>query len=116
MPAGLIPDALAQSDEPFEIPGKEGLVILNDRPVNAETPLYRNRRHSCSLAVMTHIRPFKMARLEHILTRIWSVPLYERLVAAGKPKKVAIVACTRKQLTVLNTMMKNGTHWDEKLA
>jgi transposase len=42
--------------------------------------------------------------------------MYERLVAAGKPKKVAIVACMRKQLTILNTMMKNGTHWDEKLA
>ncbi len=42
--------------------------------------------------------------------------LYERLVAAGKPKKVAIVARMRKQLTVLNTIMKNGTHWDEKLA
>ena len=40
MPAGLIPAALAQTDEPFEIPGKEGLVILNDRPVNAETPAH----------------------------------------------------------------------------
>ena len=42
--------------------------------------------------------------------------MYERLVGAGKPKKVALVACMRKQLTILNTMMKNGTHWDEKLA
>jgi transposase len=42
--------------------------------------------------------------------------MYERLVAAGKPKKVAIVACMCKQLVILNTMMKNGTHWDEKLA
>ena len=41
---------------------------------------------------------------------------YQRLVAAGKPKKVALVACMRKQLVILNTMMKNGTHWDEKLA
>ncbi len=40
MPEGLIPAALAQSDEPFVIPGKEGLVILNDRPVNAETPAH----------------------------------------------------------------------------
>ena len=40
MPGGLIPAALAQSDTPFEIPGKEGLVILNDRPVNAETPAH----------------------------------------------------------------------------
>ena len=41
---------------------------------------------------------------------------HERLVAAGKPKKVVIVGCMRKQLTVSITMMKNGTHWDEKLA
>ena len=43
-------------------------------------------------------------------------PAYERMVAAGKPKKVAIVACMRKQLIILNTMMKNGTHWDENMA
>ncbi|HUH57629.1 MAG TPA: molybdopterin-dependent oxidoreductase, partial [Pseudomonadales bacterium] len=38
MPAGLIPAAFAQTDEPFTIEGKEGLVVLNDRPLNAETP------------------------------------------------------------------------------
>jgi transposase len=43
-------------------------------------------------------------------------PMYERMVAVGKPKKVAIVACMRKQLTILNTMVKNGTYWDEKMA
>ncbi|WP_460806094.1 transposase, partial [Microbulbifer agarilyticus] len=43
-------------------------------------------------------------------------PMYERMVAAGKPKKVAIIACMRKQLTILNTMVKNNTHWDEKMA
>ncbi len=40
MPAGLIPAALAQTDQPFEIPGKDGLIVLNDRPVNAETPAH----------------------------------------------------------------------------
>ena len=40
MPEGLIPAALAQTDEPFRIPGKDGLVVLNDRPVNAETPAH----------------------------------------------------------------------------
>ncbi|MFK8050414.1 MAG: IS110 family transposase, partial [Halioglobus sp.] len=33
-----------------------------------------------------------------------------------KPKKLAIVACMRKQLTILNTMVKNGTEWDENMA
>ena len=40
MPGGLIPAALAQSDAPFELPGKDGLTVLNDRPINAETPVH----------------------------------------------------------------------------
>ena len=35
MPAGLIPAALADAEL---LKGKEGLVLLNDRPINAETP------------------------------------------------------------------------------
>jgi transposase len=31
---------------------------------------------------------------------------YERLVAAGKPRKVAVVACMRKLLSILNSMLK----------
>ncbi len=42
-------------------------------------------------------------------------PMYQKLVANGKPKKVAIVACMRKQLTILNTMLRNGTYWDENM-
>jgi transposase len=33
------------------------------------------------------------------------------LVAAGKPKKVALVACMRKLLTILNTMVRTSTPW-----
>ena len=33
MPSGLIPAAFAQSNEPFRIPGKDGLIVLNDRPI-----------------------------------------------------------------------------------
>jgi DMSO/TMAO reductase YedYZ molybdopterin-dependent catalytic subunit len=41
MPSGLIPAALADSDSDFVIPGKvPGLRILNDRPLNAETPAH----------------------------------------------------------------------------
>ncbi len=36
---------------------------------------------------------------------------YERLVGAGKPKKVALTACMRKLLTILNAMMRTGTAW-----
>lgn len=36
---------------------------------------------------------------------------YERLVAAGKPKKLALVACMRKLLTILNTMVRTQQPW-----
>src|SRR5450756_68581 len=38
---------------------------------------------------------------------------YLRLVAAGKPKKVALVACMRKLLTILNAMMRTNTQWQQ---
>jgi len=36
---------------------------------------------------------------------------YARLVAKGKPKKVALVAAMRKLLTILNDMVRNGESW-----
>ena len=36
---------------------------------------------------------------------------YQRLLAAGKPKKVALVASMRKLLVTLNTMLKHGSPW-----
>ena len=36
---------------------------------------------------------------------------YQRLLAAGKPKKVALVACLRKLLTILNAMVKDSSPW-----
>lgn len=40
---------------------------------------------------------------------------YERLLAVGKRKKVALVACMRKLLTMLNAIAKNGSTWDASL-
>jgi len=36
---------------------------------------------------------------------------YKKLVAQGKHKKVALTACMRKFITILNTMIKNKTEW-----
>ena len=37
---------------------------------------------------------------------------YGRLIAAGKPKKVAIVACMRKLLIILNAMLRDQASWN----
>lgn len=39
--------------------------------------------------------------------------LYQRLLAAGKAKKVAITACMRKLLTIVNAMLKHQTTWHD---
>jgi len=38
--------------------------------------------------------------------------MYQRLLQAGKKKKVAIVACMRKLLTILNAILRHRTHWN----
>jgi transposase len=46
--------------------------------------------------------------------RRWNPQLkvfYERLIAAGKPKKVALIACARKLLTILNAMVRDNERW-----
>ena len=37
---------------------------------------------------------------------------YQRLLEAGKLKKVALTACMRKLLTILNSMVRTGQKWD----
>ena len=41
---------------------------------------------------------------------------YHRLLAAGKPKKLALTACMRKLLIILNCMLKNGQKWSPRVS
>jgi transposase len=41
---------------------------------------------------------------------------YQRLVTAGKPKKVALTACMHKLLTILNAMVRSNTVWRSAVA
>ena len=54
-----------------------------------------------------------MAAIRHANPVI--APFYERLRAAGKNHKVALVACIRKMLGILNTMLRTGTKFDPAL-
>lgn len=39
---------------------------------------------------------------------------YQRYLAEGKPKKVAIIACVRKMVVILNAMLRDDVRWEEK--
>ena len=48
------------------------------------------------------------ARFNPVLTE-----MYDRLIEAGKPPKVAFIALARKLLTILNAMVRDGTTWQQ---
>ena len=41
---------------------------------------------------------------------------YTRLVATGKPKKVAIIACVRKMVVILNSILRDDVMWDKNIV
>ncbi len=55
-----------------------------------------------------------MATLAAIRSNAAIRAFYQRLRQAGKPPKVALVACMRKVLTILNAMVRTQTHWHEQ--
>jgi transposase len=57
-----------------------------------------------------------MATLAAVRSNPLIRPFYQRLRAAGKKPKVALTACMRKLLTILNAMVRSGTRWNPELA
>lgn len=55
-----------------------------------------------------------------VLTSVQHNPVikhfYQRLVAQGKHKKVALTACIRKMIIMLNAMLRDGKRWQENMA
>jgi transposase len=42
-------------------------------------------------------------------------PFYERLIASGKPKKVALMACMRKLLLIMHAMVRDNAVWQPEM-
>jgi transposase len=57
-----------------------------------------------------------MATLSAIRCNAVIRAFFTRLMAAGKPRKVALTACMRKLLTILNAMMHRRVAWQPPLA
>jgi|JI10StandDraft_1071094.scaffolds.fasta_scaffold303865_2 transposase len=55
-----------------------------------------------------------MATLSAMRYNLVIKTFYDRLISKGKLKKVAIVACMHKLLTILNAIMKSGKPWDDQ--
>lgn len=84
--------------------------LVGVAPVNRDSGQWRGHRAIAGGRVGVRNTLF-MATLSAIR---WNPAIrahYARLVAAGRPKKLAIVACLRHLLTILNAILRTGTPW-----
>lgn len=79
-------------------------------PRNRDSGMMRGQRHIGGGRSRLRATLY-MATLAAIRTDPVVKGWYEHLLAAGKPKKVAIIACMRKLLVILNAMTKTNTRW-----
>lgn len=89
--------------------------LVGVAPLNRDSGRFRGSRHVWG--GRAHVRAaLYMGTL--VATRFNPVirAFYQRLCAAGKPKKVALTACMRKLLTILNAMLKHQTPWTLQCA
>jgi transposase len=101
---------LAEVPELGQLNRKEIAAVVGVAPFNKDSGQLRG--HRMIQGGREHVRSILyMATLSAIRFNPVIQSFYERLKQAGKPFKVAIVACMRKLLTILNAMIKNGTDW-----
>ncbi|KHM51083.1 transposase [Pseudoalteromonas distincta] len=94
---------------------KEAASLVGVAPFNRESGAYQGKR------MIRGGRPkIRTAMYMTMMSAIQCNPkfkaIYHRLVAAGKPKKVAIIACIRKLIVIINSMVRDGVMWDPKMV
>ena len=94
---------------------KEAASLVGVAPFNRESCVYQGKR------MIRGGRPkirtaMYMAMMSAIQCNSKFKDLYQRMVKAGKPKKVAIIACIRKLVVIINSMVRDGVMWDPKLV
>lgn len=84
--------------------------LVGVAPMAAESGTWRGRRQirggRAPIRRVLYMAAVAAARCHPVLK-----PYYQRLRAQGKPAKVALVACMRRLLVLLNTLVKTGTPW-----
>jgi transposase len=83
-------------------------------PLNQDSGKARGKRHVWGGRSIVRAALY-MATLSAVRFNPVIKAFYDRLVAAGKPKKVALTACSHKLLRILNAMARSGQPWSDQL-
>ncbi|HHX8325152.1 TPA: IS110 family transposase [Vibrio alginolyticus] len=93
------------------ITNKQASSLIGVAPITIESGRFKGKR--LIQGGRTQVRTVMyMAMMSAIQCNPVFRATYERLLTAGKPKKVAIVACMRKMVVILNSMLRDGVMWD----
>ncbi len=94
---------------------KQIAALVGVAPMNKESGSYKGKR-----VIRGGRARIRKTWFMAVMSAMQSNPrikaMYQRLKGKGKPSKVAMVACMRKLLTILNQMVKTGQHWNPKLG
>jgi len=102
---------LANLPELGTLTGKQIAALVGVAPLNRDSGTWRGKRTvwggRAQVRAVLYMAALVAARFNPVIRAF-----YQRLCAAGKAKKVALTACMRKLLIILNAMMKHRTRWE----
>jgi transposase len=93
---------------------KEIAALVGVAPFNRDSGRWRGKRRICGGRSAVRCTLY-MATLTAVRSNPVIKPFYDQLVQRGKEKKVALVACMRKLLTILNAMLRSNEVWNPAL-
>lgn len=111
----LVSTLLAELPELGRLNKKQIAALVGVAPFNHDSGKYRGKRAiyggRISVRNVLYMSTLTACRWNPVIK-----VFYERLKTAGKPEKVAIVACMRKLLVILNAMAKTNSTWRPVIA
>ena len=106
---------LAQAPELGTLSRKQIAALIGFAPLNRDSGTHRGRR--CIWGGRAQVRQvLYMSTLAAIRYNPAIAAFNKRLVDAGKCRMVAIVACMRKLLTILNAMLRSNSPWSTEIS
>lgn len=106
---------LAELPELGRLTRKEIAKLVGVAPLNRDSGTLRGRRlitgGRASVRAVLYMAALVATKHNAVIRAF-----YQRLLAAGKPKKLALTACMRKLLTILNAMAKSKSRWQAPQA
>ncbi len=106
---------LADLPELGTLNGKQIAALVGVAPLNHDSGKGRGKRITwggrASVRCALYMSTLTAVRYNPVIKAF-----YERLQEVGKPKKVALTACMRKLLIILNAMLKHRTPWQTHLT